>query len=166
MKAILSRVRHPSHPGWGHGSLTCHMTQFERSDWLRSENLNQHHDRIAHQQAVSSAMNRSRRFRDCLTSPILHKLTYIYEVGNNQTPSMVQRSSLGNDFNCRSETPRLKLSNVIFAINEHTSITNTLKHMFCGVPSSDLSRNMDIYDQVVLTWTWWICDANPCSWQK
>ena len=27
---------------------------------------------------------------------------------------------------------------------EHTRITNTLKHMFCGVPPSDLSRNMDI----------------------
>ena len=39
MKAIFSRVRHPSHPGRGHGSLTCHMTQFERSDWLRSENF-------------------------------------------------------------------------------------------------------------------------------
>ena len=39
MRAIFSRVRHPSHPGRGHGSLTCHMTQFERSDWLRSENF-------------------------------------------------------------------------------------------------------------------------------
>ena len=39
MKAIFSRVRHPSHPGRGHGSLTCHKTQFERSDWLRSENF-------------------------------------------------------------------------------------------------------------------------------
>ena len=39
MKAIFSRVRHPSHPGRGHGSLTYHMTQFERSDWLRSENF-------------------------------------------------------------------------------------------------------------------------------
>ena len=29
---------HPT-PGRGHGSLTCHMTQFERSDWLRSENF-------------------------------------------------------------------------------------------------------------------------------
>ena len=27
---------------------------------------------------------------------------------------------------------------------EHTRITNTLKRMFCGVPPSDLSRNMDI----------------------
>ena len=35
----FSRVRHPSHPGRGLGSLTCHMTQFERSDWLRSENF-------------------------------------------------------------------------------------------------------------------------------
>ena len=35
--------RHPSHPGRGHGSLTCHMTQFERSDWLRSEKF---HDRM------------------------------------------------------------------------------------------------------------------------
>ena len=39
MKAIFSQVRHPSHPGRGHASLTCHMTQFERSDWLRSENF-------------------------------------------------------------------------------------------------------------------------------
>ena len=39
MKAIFSRVRHPSHPGRGHGSLTCHMTHLERSDWLRSENF-------------------------------------------------------------------------------------------------------------------------------
>ena len=39
MKAIFSRVRHPSHPGRGHGSLTCLMTQVERSDWLRSENF-------------------------------------------------------------------------------------------------------------------------------
>ena len=35
----IYRVRHPSHPGRGHGSLTCHMTQFERSDWLRAENF-------------------------------------------------------------------------------------------------------------------------------
>ena len=33
------RVRHPSHPGRGHGSLTCHITQCERSDRLRSENF-------------------------------------------------------------------------------------------------------------------------------
>ena len=39
MTAIFSRVRHPSHPGRGHGSLTCHMTQLERSDWLMSENF-------------------------------------------------------------------------------------------------------------------------------
>ena len=35
----FSLVRHPSHPGRGHGSLTCHMTQFEGSDWLRSANF-------------------------------------------------------------------------------------------------------------------------------
>ena len=39
MKAIFSQVRHPSHPGWGHASPTCHMTQFEQSDCLRSENF-------------------------------------------------------------------------------------------------------------------------------
>ena len=39
MKAIYSQVRHPSHPGGGHASRTCHMTQFEQSDWLRSENF-------------------------------------------------------------------------------------------------------------------------------
>ena len=39
MKDIFSQVRHPSYPGRGHGSLTWHMTKFERSDWLRSENF-------------------------------------------------------------------------------------------------------------------------------
>ena len=39
MKAIFTQVRHLSHPGREHGSLTCHMTQFEQSDWLRSENF-------------------------------------------------------------------------------------------------------------------------------
>ena len=39
MKAIFSQVRHPSHPGRGHASPTSHMTQFEQSDWLRSENF-------------------------------------------------------------------------------------------------------------------------------
>ena len=33
---------------------------------------------------------------------------------------------------------------------EHTRITNTLKRMFCGVPPSDLSRNMDIAHRRVL----------------
>ena len=33
---------------------------------------------------------------------------------------------------------------------EHTRVTNTLKRMFCGVPSSDLSRNMDIAHRGVL----------------
>ena len=36
---VGTRVRYPSHPGQGHRSLTCHMTQFEWSDWLRSANL-------------------------------------------------------------------------------------------------------------------------------
>ena len=35
-ESYISRVRHPSHPGRGHGSPTCHMTQYERSDWLKS----------------------------------------------------------------------------------------------------------------------------------
>ena len=35
----FSWVRHLSHPGQGHGSLTCHMTQFEWSDCLGSENF-------------------------------------------------------------------------------------------------------------------------------
>ena len=39
MKAIFSQVRHPSHSGRGHASPTCHMTQFEQSDWLRSKNF-------------------------------------------------------------------------------------------------------------------------------
>ena len=39
MEATFSQVRHPSHPGRGCGSLTCHMTHFEQSDWLRSPNL-------------------------------------------------------------------------------------------------------------------------------
>ena len=42
---------------------------------------------------------------------------------------------------------------------EHTSITNTLKHMFCSVPPSDLIRNMNIDHGGVLTWTW-IYDAD------
>ena len=33
---------------------------------------------------------------------------------------------------------------------EHTRFTNTLKRMFCGVPPSDLSRNMDIAHRGVL----------------
>ena len=43
---------------------------------------------------------------------------------------------------------------------EHLSITKTLKRMFCGVPTSNLSRNMDIDHRGVLTW---IYDANPSS---
>ena len=39
MKAFSSWVRHLSQPGGGHGSLTCHMTQLERSDWLGSANF-------------------------------------------------------------------------------------------------------------------------------
>ena len=38
-ECYFSRVRHPSHPGLGDGSLTCHMTQLERTDWQRSANL-------------------------------------------------------------------------------------------------------------------------------
>ena len=38
-KAFFSQVKHSSHPGRGHASPTCHMTQFEQSDWLRSENF-------------------------------------------------------------------------------------------------------------------------------
>ena len=34
-ESYFSRVRHPSHSGRRDESLTCHMTQFERSDWLR-----------------------------------------------------------------------------------------------------------------------------------
>ena len=32
--------------------------------------------------------------------------------------------------------------------------------MFCGVPPSDLIRNMDIDHRGVLTWTRWICDTD------
>ena len=39
MKATFSQVRHPSHPGRSCGSLTCHMTHFEQSDWPGSPNL-------------------------------------------------------------------------------------------------------------------------------
>ena len=38
-KAIFFRVRHSFHPGGGHISLTCHIIEFVRSDWLRSANL-------------------------------------------------------------------------------------------------------------------------------
>ena len=37
--SYFSRVRHTSHPGQGHGSLTCHMSQFERCGWLLSANF-------------------------------------------------------------------------------------------------------------------------------
>ena len=33
------RLRLSSNPGHRHGYLTCHMTQLEQSDWLRSTNL-------------------------------------------------------------------------------------------------------------------------------
>ena len=36
---LFSRVTHSAHSGRGHGSLTCHMTQFERPDWLGSANF-------------------------------------------------------------------------------------------------------------------------------
>ena len=38
-KSHSPRVRHPSHPGRGHGSLTFHMKQSERSDWMTSANV-------------------------------------------------------------------------------------------------------------------------------
>ena len=55
----FSRVTRPSHPGRRIASLTCHMTQFERPDWLRSEisinimiefRLNTGHHWIGHRQ--------------------------------------------------------------------------------------------------------------------
>ena len=35
---------------------------------------------------------------------------------------------------------------------EHLNITKNIKRMFCGVPPSDLSRDMDIHHRGVLTW--------------
>ena len=46
---------------------------------------------------------------------------------------------------------------------EHLSIEKTLKRTFCGVPPSDLSRNMGINHQGVRTWSY---DANPSSRRK
>ena len=58
------------------------------------------------------------------------------------------------------ETPRFYVSRVIVAMNEALMYYKTLKHMFCGVPPSDLSRNMDIDHRGVLTW---IYDTNLSS---
>ena len=41
---------------------------------------------------------------------------------------------------------------------EHITVTKTLKCMFCGVPPSDLSRNVDIKHWGVLIW---ISDSSP-----
>ena len=38
-ESYFSRFRHWSHLNRRHGSLTCHMTQFERFNWLRSANI-------------------------------------------------------------------------------------------------------------------------------
>ena len=83
-------------------------------------------------------MNGSRRFRDRLTLTILHKLTYINRVANT---SGVRAG----------ETLRFYISNVSRWM-ERTTITKTLKCMFCGVPPPDLSRNVDITHRGVLTW--------------
>ena len=49
------------------------------------------------------------------------------------------------------ETLRFYISNVSRWM-ERITITQTIKCMFCGVPPSDLSRNVDIKHRGVLTW--------------
>ena len=46
---------------------------------------------------------------------------------------------------------------------ERITITKALKCMFCGVPPSDLSRNVDLKHRGVLTW---ISDSSPISQQN
>ena len=56
------------------------------------------------------------RFRDCLTLPILHKLTWMSQVGSN--------------IYFRSEALRFYVSNVIFAMNGAHNYHKTLKCIF------------------------------------
>ena len=77
---------------------------------------------------------------------ILHKLTEINGVRNTS------RVRAG-------ETLRFYISNVSRWM-ERITITKTLKCMFCGVPPSDLSRNVDIKHRGVLTWN---SDSSPIS---
>ena len=57
------------------------------------------------------------------------------------------------------ETLRFYISNVSLWI-EHITITKALKCMFCDVPPLDLSRNVDIKPQGVLTW---ISESSPTA---
>ena len=98
---------------------------------------------------VIGVLNGSRRFRDRLTLPILHKLTKIIGVANT---SGVRAG----------ENLRFYISNVLRWM-ERVTITKTLKGMICGVPPSDLSRNVDIKHWGVLTW---ISDSSPISRQN
>ena len=45
MKATFCRVRHPSHPGWGHLSVICHSMSMIW--WAEVSRFHQRHDRIA-----------------------------------------------------------------------------------------------------------------------
>ena len=80
-------------------------------------------NQFAHQQAVSWAVNGSRRFRDCLTLPTLHKLTQISEAKLPAWYSAVWETTS----TARSETPRFCVSNVIFAINGTYTFYNYIK---------------------------------------
>ena len=39
MKAIFAKVRHPSHPGRGHRSLTTHLLSIDRADWQKLHDM-------------------------------------------------------------------------------------------------------------------------------
>ena len=103
MKAILSRVRHPSHPGRGHGSLTCHMTQFERSDWLRSENftnimIEYHIDSTIHGSFQNDnywyqSIYRNSQIKWCLGQMIWHMLISIL-INACHTPKVFQKHTV------------------------------------------------------------------------
>ena len=72
------------------------------------------------------------------------------------------RCSLGNNHRFQSETPRFYVSNVIFAMNGSLKYYENIENMFCGVPLSDLSRNMEINRRGVMTW---IYDAEIVFWR-
>ena len=93
MKAISSRVSHPSHPGRGHGSLTCHMTQFERSDWLRSENF----INIMIKYNIHTDLNREAyRDNDCQNKERNHINRLVKERLNSSALAMELRLSCAN----------------------------------------------------------------------
>ena len=79
MKATFSQVRHPSHPGRGCGSLTCHMTNFEQSDWLRSPNLTN----IMIEYLIDKGYDA--KIHSCLQLRIIYLLNFTGWVGYEET---------------------------------------------------------------------------------